>query len=780
MAESKKKKTGSVNRGKAIKAKPTAKISKLDHIKDEVKDLHPLLKKLLPKLPNIQEVEYTHGAGEMGADFVVSKQHDTFGTTQYIGVIAKVGKVVQDYSDIERQIEECELPRKFFGGKKQIRIEEVWIVVTEHITRAAQEKIFEKYKSKSIFFLDGNRLEKLIDQYLPTYWINVDIEIAEYFSTLRTRTEEIDKNVSLLPTSDKSLYIEQDIYKVSSSKYGDKKNKQSSVKVNIYNVVEKEKITLIEGGMGAGKSKLVRHLATYYTNPEIYLREKQIPITITFKDLIDDFECNIDDLIKKKIKPDLMAILPEDTSYLILVDAVDEKHLSAEEQIVALSLLTKNINENPKVKALITTRYLKALDQTPALEQQVSRHEIRPLSLSRTIEFITNICTQLKLSTRIIEDLKKSQLFKELPKSPIAAIFLASLIKENSQDLPSNLTELYTKYIELMLGRWDIAKGLQSQKEYQALDNILMNLAVYLLTNELLSISLDDFKNIFESYLRDRNLEVSSDVLVDKLINRSELMFYDRGKCTITFKHRTFTEFFYAKAAIRDNSFQVDKRAFELYWMNTYFFYLGIRKDCPDILRELITLETQTELDKIIKIINMADFYLAAYATPYDVVVDGIANIIFDAVSLYKQVVDTKSESLFSTMSRMQILYIWQYLLRNNYSYQFFKSAMEEVALRIDAGGYDEEFQIYALFFLNVIYIDIGKDQSFDFLLEHNFKNLPLDITLALSQESGNLKERSALMKKQDKRVGKMLKGNRFALARVNDLYKKPINSLKS
>lgn len=75
--------------------------NRLSVITNEVGQLHPLLNKLFTKLPDIVDVEYTHGKEEMGADFVMSKRHDVFETFDYIGVVAKVGKVVQDYSDID-------------------------------------------------------------------------------------------------------------------------------------------------------------------------------------------------------------------------------------------------------------------------------------------------------------------------------------------------------------------------------------------------------------------------------------------------------------------------------------------------------------------------------------------------------------------------------------------------------------------------------------------------------------------------------------------------------
>ncbi len=69
---------------------PKLASAKLDSIKDEVTDLHPLLHAVLPKLPRVRTVEYHHGTTEMGADFVLSRLNDTFGTVEYIAVIAEV------------------------------------------------------------------------------------------------------------------------------------------------------------------------------------------------------------------------------------------------------------------------------------------------------------------------------------------------------------------------------------------------------------------------------------------------------------------------------------------------------------------------------------------------------------------------------------------------------------------------------------------------------------------------------------------------------------------
>lgn len=160
-----------------------AKTKRFAEVKDEVRDFHPLLMKLLPKLPNVIDVEYTQGQTEMGADFVIAREDITFGFTDYVGVVVKVGAIVQNFSEVERQIDECSVPRTFRNGKEKIIVAEVWVIATGYVTKGAQEKIHEKFKTRKINFIDGTRLERLIDKYLPTFWNEVPLETQ---STLRS------------------------------------------------------------------------------------------------------------------------------------------------------------------------------------------------------------------------------------------------------------------------------------------------------------------------------------------------------------------------------------------------------------------------------------------------------------------------------------------------------------------------------------------------------------------------------------------------------------------
>jgi energy-coupling factor transporter ATP-binding protein EcfA2 len=757
----------------------SVKRNKISDIKDEVKELHPLLNRLFDRIPNITEVDYRHGPSEMGADFVLTKQHEVFKNTEYVGVIAKVGRVLQDFSSIDRQIEECGVPRTVSSGKNKIRINEIWVVVTEHVSQNAQDKIYEKFKLQNVQFIQGSKLGELIDEYLPEYWTEENLEVSDYLTALKIKNEELDKKLSLIKINDKGFYIDQDIIKQIPEHYGPKARRAlKPVKVNVTQEILKHDFIMIEGSMGAGKSKLLRRLVDFYSDSENYAETKILPVPISFKELVDDYDANVEKAISEQVKSKIGPKAQEEATFLLLIDAVDEKNLSIEQQMEYLQLIRSEINDNIKIKVVITSRELRGVDPNHELLKGMSSYEIAPLSLKTIVEFLNVLCAQFNLHGRLVEDLKKSQLFRELPKSPIAAILLAQLLNENSEDLPSNLTELYAKYMELVLGRWDVEKGLQSQKEYEALDNILMRLSRYILDNELPGVSIEETKQMFQAYLEERNLGIDRDDLFDKMIQRCEVISINPINNIVSFKHKTFAEFLYAKSLLREGDLQVDGRVFQPYWTHTYFFGLGLKKDAPELIKSISDYVPDNEGERWVKLFYMADYFLAAYSTPYSTISEGVKKAMIEVANLYKDTVEGKSFSPFSLLPRMHVLFIMQYAVRQNYSYEFLKKAIEDAIYTIHGEIEDSDIKAYALFFPIMAHIEMSKDNSFDFILDEMGRSLPTDIGLAIQHETKDVKSRSSLLKKHNRRVERMFKGNTSLKAQVIKWYDVPLATL--
>ncbi len=128
----------------------------------------------------------------------------------------------------------------------------------------------------------------------------------------------------------------------------------------------------------------------------------------------------------------------------------------------------------------------------------------------------------------------------------------------------------------------------------------------------------------------------------------------------------------------------------------------------------------------------------------------------------------------------MHLLCIFQMMLRSSYSYEFFRKAIEGAVLEIDGGDLDITTKAYALFFLNVIYIDLEGKDSFDLILKEHAKELPLSVQLAITHEGKDIKEKTVLLKRHEKAVKKAVRGNKSLQSQLDNMYDRPLRLIKN
>lgn len=751
----------------------------LAELKNEVKDFHPLLMQLLPKLPRVNKVEQTHGVFEKGADFVINRLDDVLNITEYIGVIVKIGRILGDISSINGQIDDCDEFRYVENGKKNIKLDEIWVITNEHISENAKQKIYRKYSCKKIKFFQNTDIICLIDEYIPNFWYNIPIDIGEYLNKLDNQINSIDKLYNLVPQSNESFYIEQELYpyiwdyKSNSVKLG-KKSKDT-----IFDIIEKNKIIFIEGGAGFGKSKLLRYTTQYYCRPLNYKKFKLVPIYISYKDFSELYNCKVEEVIKSAFKDYKESIDIKNSKFVMFCDGFDEKYLDNEQESEQLIELISTLKKIDNLVMVISSRPLNIIEEKKVIQSNISWFGLAPLTIPKIIKFFNTICKKTKISQRIIEDIKKSDLFKQLPKSPIAAILLANLINDNSTDLPSNLTELYQKYSELMLGRWDTYKGLQLQKEYETAINVIIRIAKFFIDNELEFLSINDAKKFFNEYLNERNLDINPDELFNRVTSRSGILQKESIYNRIYFKHKTFCEFFYAlyKFRFHDDKF-INKDAFNNYWRNIYFFYIGLHKDCEDILNSLLKIEPVDYSSKFIKYMSMSDYFLAGYSTPYSVVKNNLHKIIVDITKMYFDIINRKIENPFQYLPEMAILCFFQVVVRQYYSYEYFYKALEDAVLEILSNeDIPTEVKIYCIYFISVIFIDLKKENPFDGLIEKFQKEIPIQIQLAINYDIDNLENRSKILRKFEKNFINKVKDSNELKQYIHNLHSIPLHN---
>src|ERR1044071_2977574 len=125
--------------------------------------------------------------------------------------------------------------------------------------------------------------------------------------------------------------------------------------------------------MGSGKSKLLRQIVDDYTDLSRHIASNLLPVPISYRDLTDRYQADIEKLLEARVGPNLRRELSKDTRFLLLIDGVDEKNLPVSEQVDKLIDLVESINLRSDIKAVITSRYLKAVDQIKALETNVKK-----------------------------------------------------------------------------------------------------------------------------------------------------------------------------------------------------------------------------------------------------------------------------------------------------------------------------------------------------------------------------------------------------------------------
>jgi NACHT domain len=774
--------------GKTVSGVDTRKIQRLKNIKDEVREFHPVLQRLLPKLPGVFRVEYTHSCSEHGADFVLSKTDLMVDLQSYSGVIAKAGNIGKSEAHrIIEQVRECHGERLFLSGKQKIILSEILVITNGTIAEHAKRLIHDQFAASKIHFIDRDHLVTLIDKHLQSFWTDVDVHLGDYLSTIAKEVEDEDRELSLIPYLGEWFYIDQDIVRFRSRDFAAARKRQllKIEPVKLFEEIKTHRFILIEGDAGVGKSKCAREIARLCCDPKNYHDAHFVPLRSTCAELFNNFDGDLERLVQDRLTNYPQLFEDKKNQFLVIIDGLDELKQGIEEANKQIKHLSETLEKRPKLRLVLFSRTFISEFGESLTAAEATRLEVLPLSLSKTIQFIKRLVADRAPSSRLFEDLKHSAIFNQLPRSPIAAILLARILREKQTDLPSTLPELYRKYFELALGRWDVDRGLQSEKEYEALDAVLMNIADFVMENQLDIISYPEAVEFFSSYLGDRNLGLTANHLIDLAAKRCPILRISTEKNTFAFKHRTFAEFLFAKKVHEQRSHKfpsmhLAEKAFTPYWVNTLYFYVGLQPDCPDLLKEIIELDPGNETAAWIKTFYLADMLLAAYTTPYNVITEGVKTAALHATELYFKIISGESLWGLDELPEIHILGLLQYFFKQRYAYEFLQNAIPEAVQEIALSNESSNKKGFAIFFLSMTYKQLGGKDNFDFLLTDELKPLPMPIQVFLASAAHEMKGKSKLLRRHEKRILDGLKKDPKLRNYVKGLFERPARSVAS
>lgn len=769
----------------------TEKKRRIESITNEVKELHPILENILPKLQGVKSYSYTHGQYERGADFIIEVESSSTKRTNHIGVVVKCGKISgAKVTEVEEQIKECAEERSY-QVINRVRCSSVWVFASDGYSERAKEKLHERLKGRSIEFFGPEDIATFVDTHYPYFWSDLPIEIGNYLQNTKAKIEALDKSTGLLVSATQhDTYIELDTYEHQKKSYTNTNTSKPSTKtVDFIKEACNTTFGLLEAQMGFGKSKLARRLALSLCEAASYKRRKLLPILIAYRQFIDIHKSNLDDLIKITLNQIYENYKNGDFEVLIILDGIDECSSPGKTSTDLFEELRNSLANQKSCRVIVTSRPLKSLVDRAALYADTRTFGIRPLSLAKIVRYLEQTCSAKNLPSRLFEDLKRSPLFKQLPQSPIAAALFSNLLTQNQQEVPQSLTELYSKSLELMLGRWDQNKALTTEKQFKTTQLIAEQIACYYIENQLIFLSKDEFSKLIDDYLNKRNTGIESQQVQSILIDRSNVFISDDETGTIAFRHRSFAEFLCASKRAKDHSLKVSDTALNPYWINVFYFYVGTLLDCPEVLDELRKTVSNTETEEWMKLISVPSYLLAAYQTEFEVVENNLKVALLDAARLFARVKEGNTRTRLKDLSEMHLLYLFKSLVVESLGYDFFNRGFESIALQISDELEADEIKAHALFFLSCAALHCGNEACFKYMIDsYGASKLPITISLAIRCElesSTNLANNKLLKNHKDK-LRKVLIGggkkqnptNRLETqGRLDDLFEKPLST---
>ncbi|MRR50205.1 MAG: hypothetical protein EG825_04710 [Rhodocyclaceae bacterium] len=760
----------------------------IENIDDEVKILHPLLRDTFRQMDGVTEVEYTHGPNEKGADLILTRFDNALGRSHHIGVVAKIGKIVSNLDDIYRQIEECQMPRTIRSGTNEVRLSEVWVVNTSTVSKNAQEKILHRYASQRVEFIPGEKLAELVDRHAQYFWHDISSDIGSYLQDLARKLGQREGELSITSgLGCDEFYIHPEIQEFEKTRYVQSSRPPKPRFVSLHEEILRSKVSFLEGEMGFGKSKTARYTAMHFCAPDRFKHHPVVPIFETFRTMFDRRH-SLGSLLDSVTKRFFNVGDHPECKYLFIIDGVDEAVGKCKEWETRLNELMLEAKQTANFHLLLTSRPLRCFDEPVAVYGSARRYLIRPLSLHKLIAFIEKACEKLSIPKRLFEDLQKSDLFKQLPQSPIAAGLLSRLIAQNSNDLPSNLTELYSKSVEDLLGRWDISKGGCTEKEYRDAEQVSMDLAEYMVGNHLIYMSETEARQRITTWHSERNTNTDLTTLIERVFEKSSLFVVDHENGTLAFRHRSFGEYLYALSCYKRHRLMPTDQSFDPYWVTIQFFQTGLLGDCEDHLRSLLSYKPSSEVEAWLKTLLMPDYFLAGYQTRYGIVEDSLYKLFIDAAELYEQVRQGKTKTRLAELSEMHLLWFFQRLIRHAFEYEYFRRAITPTVLKIDQEMLPPEIKHVALFFAACFAAELNDGSGFEYLIKtYGFDKLPMSISLAihLEQETNKNFSKLPLLKVHEKKLHEALKPPTTnkqieALAQnqvIRDLFDKPVQS---
>lgn len=333
---------------------------------------------------------------------------------------------------------------------------------------------------------------------------------------------------------------------------------------------------IILGKPGAGKTTFLQYLALQCIQ-ELYQSEL-VPIFIQLRSLDLDIaegqewslvNCLVQLGHRYTLSQEQMMILVEQGKFLVLLDGFDE--LSDSESELIFKEISQFAKRYYKNVIYLTSRsgvqkyHFQGFNYVEISD--FNAEQIKEFSKKWFVATATNKAEGLRKAEQFIEQLEKAnnQPIRDLGVTPILLNLICSVFKEKAS-FPTKRAKLYQAGLDILLQKWDQARGIQRDQIYRYLSladkiKLLSQIAATTFEQNNYFFESSDILYLIEDYLKTLpNVKSDSETLwldseaVLKAIEFQHGLLVERAKDIYSFSHLTFQEYLTARKIVANHT----------------------------------------------------------------------------------------------------------------------------------------------------------------------------------------------------------------------------------
>ena len=341
------------------------------------------------------------------------------------------------------------------------------------------------------------------------------------------------------------------------------------------------------GKPGSGKTTFLQHLAMQCARGEF--AKDRVPIFITLRDFADesveagDFSLlnyiHAEFLTSEISTPSLLETLLRQGRVLLLLDGLDEV-LDRDRNAVLKEIrrFSEKYQKNLFVATCRTTsktfklKGFRDVEIAPFTQAQITAFALKWFAAFTQ----TNAQDGLESSVQFIQKLSlpENLQFRQLAVTPLF-LHLACWVFHRQEKFPTKRAEFYKQCLDLLLVKWDEARGIQRDKVYR---EFLLPQKLRLLS-QIAAVTFEQGHYFFEqrvierhigNYIRDlpnaptqrEELQLDSEVVL-KAIELQHGLLAERARGIFSFSYLAFQEYFTARKIVASHNLQALEKALE-------------------------------------------------------------------------------------------------------------------------------------------------------------------------------------------------------------------------